>query len=112
VVKLVLLFRRRQDLPHAEFLRYWHEEHVPLVTRVPGIQRYVISPVYEQPDGAGPAAPDGMAELWFDDEQALESALSSEQTRATAVDARNFIERGSIVRVFCREQEIDVAPAV
>jgi uncharacterized protein (TIGR02118 family) len=108
MVKLVLLFRRRADLPHEEFLRYWREEHVPLVTLLPGIRRYVVSPVYERPDG-GDAVPDGMAELWFDDEPALEAALASDETRATAVDARNFIERGSIVRFCCREEEIAVA---
>jgi uncharacterized protein (TIGR02118 family) len=105
MVKLVLLFRRRSDLSHEEFLRYWREEHLPLVTLVPGIRRYVISPVYDRPDG-GDRTPDGMAELWFDDEAALEAALASDETRATAVDARKFIERGSIVRVCCLEEEI------
>jgi len=105
MVKLVLLFRRRRDLSAEEFLRYWRDEHIPLVTLVPGIRRYVISPVQVRLED-DERAPDGMAELWFDDEQALQRALASERTKATALDARNFIEDGSIVRFCCREQEI------
>jgi uncharacterized protein (TIGR02118 family) len=63
--RLVLLFRRRADLAPEEFLRYWREVHAPLVLEVPGIRRYVISPVVSSPDADAPPV-DGMAELWID----------------------------------------------
>ena len=102
MIKLVLLFRRRPDITPAEFLRYWEEVHVPLVRQVPGIRRYVISPVLRSPDSGQPVA-DGMAELWFADEEALNAALVSPESAVTARDARNFIARGSIFRFVCLE---------
>ncbi len=102
--KLVLLFRKREDLSREEFLRYWREEHVPLVRKVPNIRRYVISPVSGAP--AGEPAFDGMAELWFDDEATAMAALATRETEATGRDARNFIEKGSMRRFFSIEEEI------
>lgn len=104
MVKLVLLFRRRRDLSQEEFLRYWKEDHVPLVRALPRLQRYVISVVESSPDREEPLH-DGMAELWFDDEASLAESLASEQTAATAVDARNFLKRGSIHRFVMTEFE-------
>lgn len=104
MVKLVLLFRRRRDLSREEFVRYWQEVHVPLVRRVPHLRRYVTSMVERSPDLDEPLH-DGMAELWFDDETQLAASLASEQTSATAVDARNFLQGGSIHRFVMTEVE-------
>lgn len=102
--KLVLLFRKREDLSQEEFLRHWREIHVPLVEKVPGIRRYVISPVRGAP--LGEPDYDGMAELWFDDERIARAALATPETEATARDARNFIMKGSLRRFFAVEEEI------
>lgn len=102
--KLVLLFRKREDMSHEEFVRYWREVHIPLVKKVPNIRRYVISPTCGAP--MGDADYDGMAELWFDDEQTALAALETPETAATGRDARNFIERGSMSRFFSIEEEI------
>jgi len=102
--KLVLLFRKREDMSREEFLRYWREVHVPLVKQVPNIRRYVISPVRGAP--LGEPDYDGMAELWFDDEQTAQAALATPETEATGRDARNFIMKGSMRRFFSVEEEI------
>lgn len=104
MVKLVLLFRKRTDISHEEFFKYWIDVHVPLVTKVPGIRRYVISPIFESPILGRDY--DGMAELWFDTETAAHHALETEETRATGRDARNFIMKGSLCRFLCTEQSI------
>jgi uncharacterized protein (TIGR02118 family) len=104
LVKLVLLFKKREDLSTEAFLRHWREVHVPLVLQVPDIRRYVISPVIGAP--LGEADCDGMAELWFESEAIARRALDSPATRATAADARNFIQRGSIRRFFCEEEPV------
>lgn len=102
--KLVLLFRKREDLSHDEFIRHWREVHVPLVEKVPNIRRYVISPVRGAP--LGEPDYDGMAELWFDDEQTARAALATPETEATGRDARNFILKGSLRRFFAVEEDI------
>lgn len=102
--KLVLLFRKREDMTHEEFVRYWREVHIPLVKKVPNIRRYVISPVCGAPLGEPDF--DGMAELWFEDEQTALAALATPETAATGRDARNFVMKGSMRRFFSVEEEI------
>lgn len=107
MIKLVLLFRRRDDLTMDEFLRHWREVHIPLVLRIPNIRRYVVSPVTATPGGgSGQRDFDGMAELWFDDVDAATASLDTPETLATGVDGRNFIQKGSLRRFFCEEEEI------
>jgi len=49
MIKLVLLFKKREDLTTEAFIRYWRDVHVPLVLRVPDIKRYVVSSVIGAP---------------------------------------------------------------
>ena len=109
MLKLVLLFRREPAMSPEEFATYWREHHVPLVKRVPGVLRYRISPVLESPDAETPPY-DGMAELFFATREALDAALASSETRDTALDARRFIARGSIVRLVTTEEWIVPGP--
>ena len=51
MVKLVLLFRKREDLTFEQFITHWRETHIPLVTKISNIRRYVISPVIASPGG-------------------------------------------------------------
>lgn len=107
MVKLVLLFRKRDDMSMEAFLRHWREVHVPLVMKIPNIKKYVISPVIGTPVGhSGQRDFDGMAEVWFDDEASARASLDTQETVATGLDGRNFIQKGSLRRFFCVEQEV------
>jgi uncharacterized protein (TIGR02118 family) len=105
MVKLTVMFRRAPQLTQEEFLAHWREVHVPLVARIPGIVRYTISPTSRSPDEERPVY-DGMASLYFASYEALEAALASDETAATAIDGRNFIERGTIKRLVSEEHEV------
>ena len=107
MIKLVLLFRKREDLTLEQFLAHWNEVHVPLVLKIPNIRRYVTSTVIGTPGGgSGQRDYDGMAELWFDSEASAFASLDTPETLATGVDGRNFIMKGSLRRFFCTEKEI------
>ena len=107
MIKLVLLFSKRADVSYEQFLRHWREVHIPLVLKIPNIRRYVISePVGTLAGSSGARQLDGMAELWFDSEEAAQAALNTPETLATGVDGRNFIEKGSLRRLLCVEREI------
>jgi uncharacterized protein (TIGR02118 family) len=96
MVKLIFCLRRRVDVSEEEFHRYWRQEHGPLVARhaaVLGIRRYVqVHTVAGDLNGAlvatrgTPDAYDGVAELWFDDEDALVAGATSEEGRAAAAE--------------------------
>lgn len=70
MIKLFSILKRRSDLTQGEFVRYWKETHGPLAAKlVPGLRRYVqCHPV--SVSGAETNI-DGIAELWFDDVQAV-----------------------------------------
>lgn len=92
MIKLTFAVRRRADIEPDDFHRYWRDEHGPLVRslhEVLGIRRYVQSHRVETPfndalrasrDALEPF--DGIAELWWDDLDALVAGSSSPDAMA------------------------------
>ena len=87
-VVVTFLLRRRPELSNAEFHRYWREEHGPLVARHAdelGIRRYIqlhtrdagLGGAISSGRGCEPTDHDGIAILWFDDEESLVAAAST-----------------------------------
>lgn len=68
------------------FDAYYEETHVPLAERIPGLRQVALS----HPRGLGGDAPYLVAELWFDDADALKAALKSPEMAETAADAASF----------------------
>jgi uncharacterized protein (TIGR02118 family) len=92
VIKLTFAVRRRTDIDPAEFHRYWRDQHGPLVRSLQpalGIRRYVqthrietsLNDVLRAARGALEPF-DGVAELWWDDLDALVAAASSSEGSA------------------------------
>jgi len=103
MVKLVAVIRKREETMPDEFLRYWREVHAPIVARLPGLRRYVISPAIGR--GAGPEY-DGIAELWFDDRESLERALASPEWQAVVADTPLFVDAESIAMFPTQDETI------
>jgi uncharacterized protein (TIGR02118 family) len=106
MIKLVFCLRRRPELSREEFDRYWREQHAPLVRSFAdalGARRYVqvrtldtpANEALRRPRGA-PEPFDGVAELWWDDEEALVRATGEQEGRRAAreliEDERRFID--------------------
>lgn len=68
------------------FDAHYAETHVPLVSMLPGLRRFIRS----HPRGLGGEAPYFVAELWFDDADALKAAMKSPEMAKTAADAQTF----------------------
>jgi uncharacterized protein (TIGR02118 family) len=106
MIKLVYCFARRPDLSFEEFSRYWRDVHGPIGARIPGVRRLVQSVAVHDPrDTANPTF-DGMAELWFDDIEAVLSARSSAEWRASTADERHFIDHRRTAYFLCSERTI------
>lgn len=69
-----------------QFEDYYRKQHLPLVEGLPGLRRFTTT----HPRGLGDAAPYLVAELWFDDAAAMDTALRSPQMAAATDDARSF----------------------
>ncbi len=111
MLRLTFLLRKQPNLSHAEFHRYWLEEHGPLVAshaRRLGALRYLQSHTLRDEAALAAAAGmakarggmepiyDGVAEIWFESRAALMEAASSPAGRAAAAalvaDEANFID--------------------
>lgn len=79
MVKLVALYRKPEN-PDA-FDRQYYQTHVPLVKKWPGLRRVEVGKVTGMPGGGDP--PFYMiAEMYFDDHDALRAAMRSPEARA------------------------------
>lgn len=112
MIKLTYCLHRLPTLSRAEFQQYWRETHAPLVAAARdalGIRRYIqqhtVESAVAEANNAGRGIPtgdgedfDGVAELWFDSEEAIAAAAASEEgakhARILAEDEANFIDFG------------------
>jgi uncharacterized protein (TIGR02118 family) len=92
MVKLICLIHRPEGQSKEGFQRWWLDHHARVAAALPGLRRYTISTT--PLDREGESAPfDGVAELWFDSEDAMEAAFASEQGQACAREDRELIGR-------------------
>ncbi|HUN35507.1 MAG TPA: EthD family reductase [Trebonia sp.] len=87
----------------AAFDAHYQQVHVPLAAKIPGLRRFTVS----KPRGLGAPAPYLVAELWFDDVDALNAGLGSAEGAAAAADVQTFAI-GSVV-MFAGDVEEAVA---
>ena len=106
MIKLVYCIRRRADLTADAFREYWLHHHAPLVAKHAAAlqaRRYVQSHTIDPETNAllrgsrSSGEPfDGITEMWWDDTEALASALGSDDGRRAGAelleDERNFID--------------------
>ena len=97
MIKSIGLLTRKDGWTHAQFMKHWVEIHAPLAHAVPGLRRYVQNHIMgERTRSDIPATAveiDGIAELWFDDQAALEAAARSPEMKALHADGASFIGR-------------------
>lgn len=105
MIKLTFCLRRLPHLTREEFQAYWRNQHAPLVAKhaeVLGILRYVQNHTSHdklnasmQASRGGPPAYDGVAELWFESEEAMAANSSEAAAKAGAElleDEKKFID--------------------
>ena len=97
MIKTVGLLTRKVGWTHEQFMRHWVEVHAPLAHAVPGLRRYVQNHIRGERTRADIATTaveiDGIAELWFDDREAMARALATPAAKALHADGARFIGR-------------------
>lgn len=96
-MKIMVGLVRRDDMTAEEFQRWWLDEHAPLACTLPGVRRIRFNVLSEGPF-------DGIAELWFDSQEAMEAAYSSEIGKSVAADSLAHVRER--VRMPVTEREI------
>ena len=98
MVKAVVLYGPPED--PAAFERYYADTHAGLAKAIPGLQRFEAARGVATPDGS--AVPyQRIAELTFDDLDALQAGLGTEEGQAAVNDIPNFATGG--VTIFFAE---------
>lgn len=121
MLKLTYCLVRREEMSRQEFQSYWRGTHAPLVRAAAsalGIRRYVQSHTVasgldqsvREGRGLDPSDYDGVAELWYDSEQALIAAGETGEGRKhgaiLAEDEANFIDFSRSRLFFTQEHEV------
>ncbi len=104
MLKQLSIFRRREDLSEEAFRHYWRNRHPEVVTRLPGIRRYVQNHVTAVL--RGDPGWDGIAEVWFDDIESMRANVGSPVLVDIRTDEANFIAAGSMVSIITAEHAI------
>jgi uncharacterized protein (TIGR02118 family) len=98
MVKAVVLYGPPEDTDAFE--RYYAETHTALAKAIPGLRRFEAARGIATPDGS--AIPyQRIAELTFEDMEALQAGLGSDEGRAATDDIPNFATGG--VTIFFAE---------
>jgi uncharacterized protein (TIGR02118 family) len=97
MIKTASLLVRKDGWSHADFVKHWAEIHAPLAYACPGVARYTLTVVksssFRTDVPALDVAVDGIAELWFADQAALDQFNASPATRLLREDGARFIGR-------------------
>lgn len=106
MIKVVYCITKKTGMTAAEFFHYWKHVHAPLGARIPGLRRFVQSHAVEVGKDARAGDFDGMAELWFENIEALLAARQSPEWQASTADEANFIDHKKVAYFVSEEHEI------
>ncbi|UOF92478.1 EthD family reductase [Fodinisporobacter ferrooxydans] len=97
MVKLIAIYRKPENI--QEFDQHYSEIHTPLAKKMPGLIKLEINKIYGAPTGESDLCL--IAEMYFENHDALMQALSSPEGRAAGKDLMGFA--GKIVSMHFAE---------
>jgi len=119
MIKFVMCITRHQDMTRIEFKDYWMNKHGPFFMKNAGAmnaKKYVQSHTVDTPLNEGFRTSrgmlpeyDGVAEVWFESEEALIEGMSSPEgqklSAALLEDEGNFIDHSKSSAFIVEEHE-------
>lgn len=106
MIKLVYCITKQAGLTDEEFFHHWRHVHGPIGARIPGVRRLVQSQRITIPGDVHAPAYDGVAELWFDNADALLTARRSPEWKVSSDDEANFVDHGKVAYLVTEEHII------
>ncbi|MFT4949338.1 MAG: hypothetical protein ACI9CA_001475 [Natronomonas sp.] len=88
MLKIVALVEKREGMGWHDFIEYWDEEHVTVISDVPNLKRYTIAPAVKPED----APYDGVAELYFESTEDIREGFTEELDRRIREDEERFLD--------------------
>jgi len=106
MIKVVYCVTKKASLTDAEFFHYWENVHGPIGARIPRLRKLIQSHRLIQTGDGERHDYDGVAELWFDDMEALREARQSPEWKASTEDEENFIDHDRVAYFVSEERVI------
>ncbi|MFL2797490.1 MAG: EthD domain-containing protein [Paracoccaceae bacterium] len=107
MINAITIIKKKQSLTYEKFQNYWKNEHAKIVTRSPLVGTYVQShPIYNDKLTFEDTV-DGIAEIWFEDTNAMRTLAATKEYKDIQDDEKVFID-GSAVRLIIAEDIITV----
>ncbi|HLW88782.1 MAG TPA: EthD domain-containing protein [Terriglobales bacterium] len=106
MIKVVYCISKKAGLTDHEFFRYWRSVHGPIGARIPHVRKLVQSHRLTIPGDKHQPDYDGIAELWFDNIEALLEARQSPEWQASTKDEANFIDHNKVAYFVSEEHTI------
>lgn len=94
MVKYLALLRKKPDWTDEAFREHWKQVHGPLVAQLPSLVKYVQYHVHSQVASDAEQVDEpiqGIAEMWFESEEALRQAMASPVGQQIAKDVTEFL---------------------
>jgi uncharacterized protein (TIGR02118 family) len=105
MVKVVFFCKKKPGMDSDDFRRHWIETQGSLAAKIPGMRKYVQHHIVATLDGSQPAW-DGYAEVWFDDQEALERGFATPEADAATADMPNFLDPDGVETFIVEEVQI------
>ena len=86
MVKFVALYKKPADI--EAFEKHYQEIHTPLARKIPGLKKLEVSHMTGSPGGEPKFYM--IAELYFENKDAMMAALNSDEGKAAAKDVMSF----------------------
>lgn len=110
MVKMIAFFKRAPGMSVEAFQAYWRTTHAEIVAQLPGLRKYVQSHTLLSGYRKGEPVYDGIAEVWFDDTQAMRAVAQTSQYAAVRADEPNFIDLSTMGSIITEEHVIKDGP--
>jgi uncharacterized protein (TIGR02118 family) len=106
MVKNVVFFKRNPGMSVETFQQYWRTTHADIVCKLPGIRKYVQSHTLLSGYRKGEPAYDGVAEIWFDDTDAMRALAGTKAYADVRADEHNFLDLSTMGAIITDEHVI------
>jgi len=91
MLKFVVILYKKPDISIEQFRDYFRNVHGPLAQKLPGLRKYTQNYVVKDPNRKHPGW-HGIAELYFDDWEAMEAAWATPEGETATDDLAAFVD--------------------
>jgi uncharacterized protein (TIGR02118 family) len=96
MINAMTIIKKKEPLTYSDFQAYWRKEHGEIVTRSPDVGTYIQShPIYNHELDFDNTI-DGLAEIWFEDTNAMRKLAASPEYKLIQEDEKAFIDSKAV----------------